>query len=117
MSGFCRRHLRRHACIAPHPFSPSPLRVSSSVAASLASLCATMILTVSPDTIILSGGVMQNAALFPKIHEKVCGEGVAPLSHASGSQRAHPLFRPTVSRAAEWLCPAGPPAENARDRD
>lgn len=36
----------------------------------LAQMCANMIVTVSPEVIVLGGGVMQQAHLFPKIREK-----------------------------------------------
>lgn len=36
----------------------------------LAQMCANMILTVSPEVIVLGGGVMQQMHLFPKIREK-----------------------------------------------
>ena len=36
----------------------------------LAALCANLILVVSPEKIVLSGGVMLRASLFPKIREK-----------------------------------------------
>lgn len=45
--------------------------VWDSAAHTLASLCVSMILIVSPDRIVLSGGIMQRACLFPMIHEKV----------------------------------------------
>lgn len=37
----------------------------------LASMCANLVLVVSPQRIVLSGGVMQRASLFPKIREKL----------------------------------------------
>ncbi len=36
----------------------------------LAQMCANMIVTVSPEVIVLGGGVMQQAHLFPRIREK-----------------------------------------------
>ena len=36
----------------------------------LAQMCANMILAVSPEIIVLGGGVMQRMHLFPKIREK-----------------------------------------------
>lgn len=37
----------------------------------LASLCTNIILIVSPDRIVLSGGIMQRTCLFPMIRAKV----------------------------------------------
>ena len=37
----------------------------------LAQMCVNMIVTVSPEVIVLGGGVMQQALLFPKIRAKV----------------------------------------------
>lgn len=34
-------------------------------------MCVNMILTVSPERIVLGGGVMQQMHLFPKIRERV----------------------------------------------
>ena len=37
----------------------------------LAQMCVNMIVTVSPEVIVLGGGVMQQMHLFPKIRERV----------------------------------------------
>ena len=63
----------------------------------LAALCANLILVVSPEKIVLSGGVMLRASLFPKIREKTVAylNGYIPVPAVSSKEAAETLIVPS----------------------
>ena len=63
----------------------------------LAALCANLILVVSPEKIVLSGGVMLRASLFPKIRAKTVEylNGYIPVPAVASAKAAETLIVPS----------------------
>ena len=63
----------------------------------LAALCANFILVVSPEKIVLSGGVMLRASLFPKIRAKTVQylNGYIPVPAVASAEAAETLIVPS----------------------
>ena len=62
----------------------------------LAAMCANLILTASPQRIVLSGGVMLRASLFPKIRARLVRylNGYIPVKAATDAAAAATLIVP-----------------------
>ena len=63
----------------------------------LAAMCANLVLTVSPQRIVLSGGVMLRASLFPKIRQRMVTylNGYIPVAAATDAAAAATLIVPS----------------------
>lgn len=53
------------------PNIPDDDEMWNNVAHALAGLCASLVLVVSPERIVLSGGVMNRKSLYPKVRERL----------------------------------------------
>eukprot|EP00656_Telonema_subtile_P011801 TRINITY_DN15890_c0_g1_i1.p1 TRINITY_DN15890_c0_g1~~TRINITY_DN15890_c0_g1_i1.p1 ORF type:complete len:169 (+),score=30.80 TRINITY_DN15890_c0_g1_i1:177-683(+) len=69
----CAAAIARRAGVSPSELAtlPDDHEVWDMTAHYLATLCATMVLLVSPERIVLSGGVMKREVLIPKIRKQV----------------------------------------------
>lgn len=64
----------------------------------LGALCANIVLLVSPERIVLSGGVMQRAALFPRVRERMRGmlNGYIAMAEVSSPEGAEKYITPSA---------------------